>query len=241
VGIIRHHLRVFAVASAAVAIGFGACIYVPSQGLNEKKELAAQDEVYTAVVNNLSKAASGEAPVTQLVFGDALLSDREPGTDIEVCRADVRKRERWAVDAPPYDTLLDKIYRFLTRAWASNAVQTAGVQTETLEDFLLKSCSIGSLSRTFHTDLPRSFVEAEKVRFEDWHIKKNGPQSFEKLFPGASGVISFSRVGFDSGMDEAMVYASFVCGGLCGEGWHYTLKKRRGKWEVTSRQMIWVS
>jgi hypothetical protein len=72
-------------------------------------------------------------------------------------------------------------------------------------------------------------------------LKKNGPPAFEKLFPRAGGIISFSRVGFDSGLDEAIVSASYVCGGLCGEGWSYILKKRQGEWEVASKRMVWVS
>ncbi len=232
----RHHLWIVAVTCAAAAIGFGVWIYAPRQDLNEKKELAVQDEVYAAVVREMITPADGRVRITQLVFSGALLSNRKAGTDMEACKEDVRKRERWVVDPPPYDTLLDKIYRFLTRGWASSAVQT-----ETVEDFLLKSCITGSLSRTFHTDLPRGFVESENVLFEGWPIQKNGSPTFEKLFPGANGVISFSRVGFDSSLDEAMVSVSFYCGGLCGEGWHYTLKKRRGKWEVASKQMVWVS
>ena len=155
---------------------------------------------------------------------------------MEACKKDVRSRQRWVVDTPPYDKFIDKIYRFLTGGSADSAVRT-----ETVEDFLLKSCSTGHLSRTFHTDLPRSFVASENVLFEGWPIKKNGPPAFEKLFPGAGGIISFSRVGFDSGLDEAIVSASYVCGGLCGEGWSYILKKRQGKWEVASKRMVWVS
>jgi hypothetical protein len=189
-----------------------------------------------AVVRDMTTLSVKPGHVTQLVFGDEILSERRAGTDTETCKEDVRKRFRWYFDALPYDSLLDKIYRLLTRGWVSGA---AG--TETLPDFLEKSCSTGHLSRTFAPDLPRSFVAGKIVYFEGLAIRKNESPSFGTLFPGAGGIISFSYVGFNSATDEAMVSASFFCGSLCGEGWHYILKKRRGKWEVVNKRMIWGS
>jgi hypothetical protein len=232
----RHPSMTVSTAYVAVAITLLSCFYMPKSHPDENTIWAVQDEVYAAVVRDMIRPVNGEARVTQLVFGDEVLSDGKAGGDIDECKEEVRRRQDWAVDAPPYDSLIDKIYRFLTRGWADSSVRT-----ETVENFLVKSCSTGHLSRTFPTDLPRSFVASANVRFEGWPIQKNGPPSFEKLFPGAGGVISLSRVGFDSGQDEAMVSVSFVCGGLCGEGWHYILKKRRGKWEVAAKRMIWVS
>jgi len=236
----QNHLRLWIGIAACVAAGIALPWWFyaprPRDNLNETTVRAAEDEVYATVERDMTTPANREVGVALLVFSDELLSDRKAAADTEACKEDVRNRVRWDVDALPYDSLFDKVYRFLTRSRVHG-----WVRTETVEDFLLKSCSTGHLSRTFHTDLPRSFIASENVLFEGWPIKKNGPPSFEKLFPGAGGVISFSRVGFDTELDEAMVSASFVCGGLCGEGWHYFLKKRRGRWEVASKRMAWVS
>lgn len=236
VRISHRRLWIAAVACVAVAIGFFWWFYAPRHRLDERNVSTAEDEVYAAVVRDMITPADGEARVTLLVFSDELLSDRKAGTDREACKEDVRNRVRWDADALPYDSLLDKIYRFLTRGRVHGSART-----ETVEDFLEKYCSGGRLSRTFPTDLPRSFVASENVLFEGWPLDKNGRTAFEKLFPGARGIISFSRVGFDPSLDEAMVSTSFVCGGLCGEGWRYMLKKRQGKWEVASKRMVWVS
>jgi hypothetical protein len=209
----------------------------PKHNLDEKAVAVAQDEVYAAVVRDMIAPGGGPGHVTQLVFGDELLSESRAGIDRKACKEEVRKQEHWKFDDPPlYDTLLDRTYRFLTRGWISGS---AG--TETVEDFLEKTCTAGHLSRTFQTDLPRSFITSENIHFKGLSIEEEGPLSFEKLFPGASGVISFSRVGFDSGLDEAMVSVSFYCGGLCGTGWRYILKERRGKWEVADKPIIWMS
>lgn len=232
----RHPWWIAGIACVAIATAVFWQSYAPRRGLNEKAVVAAQDEVYAVVARDLITSADGRVRLTQLVFGDEVLNDRKTATDIKACKEDVRKPFRWDGDALPYDSLLDKIYRLLTRGEVR-----VSAETETVEDFLEKLCSIGHLSRTFRTDLPRSFVASENVHFEGWPIEKDGSQSFEKLFPGARGIISFSRVGFDSSLDEGIVSVHFVCGALCGEGWHYILKKRRGEWDVTSKQMDWVS
>jgi hypothetical protein len=221
----------------AIVVTWGFYAPGPKHNLDERIVAATQDEVYAAVVRDMTAPGDGLGHVTQLVFGDELLSESRAGTDMEACKGEVRKREHWKFDDPPvYDTLIDKTYRFLTHGWISGSTAT-----ETVEDFLEKICRTGDLSRTFQADLPRNFVAAEKIHFKGMAIEKDGPLSFEKLFPGASGIISFSRVGFNSGLDEAMVSVRFYCGGLCGTGWRYILKKRRGKWEVADKPIIWMS
>jgi hypothetical protein len=223
-----------------ICTAFAACLLscsrLPWFKPDEKAVAAAQDEVYEAVVHEMITPAQGRTRFKQLVFSHALLSDRSPGTDLEACKQAVGNRERWYSDPPHYDSLADKIYRLVTHGWMSATVQTA-----TADDFLEKKCSPGHLSRMFRTDLPKSFVASENVYFEGWPIRKKGPPSFERLFPGARGIIWFSRVGFNRTLDEALVYVSFVCGGLCGEGWDYVLKKRRGTWQVVGVRVIWVS
>jgi hypothetical protein len=193
-----------------------------------KTVLAAQDEVYAAAVRDMITPYRRGVRVTQLVFGDEVLNDRKAGTDMKACEEE--GRSHWDFDAIPYDSVFDKIYWRLTGGWANGS---AG--TETVEDFFEKSCSTGHLSRTFSTDLPRSFVAPESVHFEGWPLEKNGVPSIEKLFPGAEGIISFSHVGFDAALDEAVVSTSFYCDGLCGTHWRYTLKKKRqvGGYEYT--------
>jgi hypothetical protein len=227
----RLWIGIAACTAAGIALLWWFYAPMPRHNSNESTARAAEDEVDATVVRDMTTPADVEAQVTLLVFSDELLSDHKAGTDTEACKEDVRNRVRWDVDALPYDSLFDKVYRFLTRSRVYGSLRT-----ETVEDFLEKSCSGGHLSRTFHTDSPRSFVSTANVPFD-----KNGPSTFEKKFPGARGIISLSRVGLDSGLDEAIVSSSLNCGFLCAEGWRYILKKRHGKWEVASKRMVWVS
>lgn len=222
--------------SVAFAMALLSCSYLSKSHPDEKKASAAQDEVYEAVMGEFTAPDHGRTRDSQLVFDDALLINEGAGVDPEECKATVRRQPSLAATKPPYNSWFDKAYRFVTRGWGDGSV---GKQA--MVDYERKLCIAGNLSRTFRTDLPRTFISGETVHFEGWPVEKNGPPSFERLFPGAGGIISFSRVGFNPALDEAVVFRSFVCGWLCGSGWRYFLKKVRGKWQITDQEMIWVS
>ena len=233
----QHRLWILAGACAAATIALLLWSYEAKRHPDEQAVSSAQDEVYEAVVRDMIGSINRQSRVTQLVFGDALLlNDGEGWGNAEACKEAVRTRMRWDSDALPYDSFIDKMYRFVTRGWIDGSVGT-----EAMQDFLEKSCTPGHLSRTFQTKVPRTFIPDESVHFEGWPIEKNGPPSFAKLFPGAEGIISLSRAGFNSSLNEAIVSASFACGGLCGSGWHFFLKKIRRRWQVVGKRMIWVS
>jgi len=202
---------------------------------NPQAIASAEDEVYEAVVRDMVRPTDGQASISQLVFNDTVLTDLTTGADTKSCQDSVRKRLRLeGNNTPPFNSLADKVYRIL------HGGDDGSLRADTIQGFLEKSCTVGRLSQSFHTDLPKTFTAVGSVHFSDL-IVNDGSKSFEQLFPGASGIISFSHVGFDSTLREAIVSVSFVCGGLCGSGHRYVLKKKRGRWEVVSNLMIWVS
>jgi len=138
----------------------------------------------------------------------------------------------------PYNSFADKLYRFVNHGYYDYSLRA-----DTIQDFLTKSCTTaGRLSQTFHTDLPKTFVPARDVHFDYLVVNDVGPSSrFEQEFPGATGVISFSRVCFDSTVREAIVSTSFVCGMLCGSGHRYVLRKVHRHWQVVNGWMVWIS
>ena len=175
--------------------------------------------------------------VRQLVFDDMALSQLAPGSNIQSCKETVRKEQRLkGIDPPPFNSFADKVYRAITRRSMEGSLCE-----DTIQDFLEKSCNIGRLSQTFHTDVPRTFVEPARVRFANWVDEKNSSPWFEQRFPGAPGIISLARVGFDPTLHEAIVSTVFVCGMLCGTGQRYILRRKFGTWEVVDKCIIWVS
>jgi hypothetical protein len=64
---------------------------------------------------------------------------------------------------------------------------------------------------------------------------------FETKYPGASGFILFSRVGFNADGDQALADMGYRCGDLCGAGGLYLLVKEDGNWKVQETLMVWQS
>lgn len=66
-------------------------------------------------------------------------------------------------------------------------------------------------------------------------------ESFYRKYPNSSGLVFFSKVGFNDRHDQAFVYVGRSCGGLCGAGDYVLLKKVNGQWAVSQEQNLWVS
>ncbi len=226
----RHYLRVAATATALSIVGFSSCN--SSDRSNQRQAAAAENEVYEVVVHEMVKFPKGPS---RLVFDDTLLTELAPGADTKACEESARKNLRLENNTPPYNSFADKLYRSVNRGYDYS------LRADTIQDFLTKSCTTaGPLSQTFHTDLPKTFIAVRGVHFSDL-IANDGSQSFEQLYPGAAGIISFSRVGFDPNLSEAVVSTSFVCGMLCGSGQRYVLRKVRGRWQVVNGWTVWIS
>lgn len=54
------------------------------------------------------------------------------------------------------------------------------------------------------------------------------------------GQTSFSTPAYSSD-GHALVYVSYVCGGLCGYGWFFLLERAGQSWRVVDRVMLWIS
>jgi hypothetical protein len=58
---------------------------------------------------------------------------------------------------------------------------------------------------------------------------------FRKEFPGAWGMVGFSRVAFNLPHTQALVFSSHQCGEYCGHGDTWVLKRRGDTWRVVQR------
>lgn len=64
---------------------------------------------------------------------------------------------------------------------------------------------------------------------------------FYKKYPNSGGLVSLSRPGFNSGMNQALIYRQYWCGWLCGGGDYLLLKKSSGRWTIVKEHTVWVS
>jgi hypothetical protein len=116
------------------------------------------------------------------------------------------------------------------------------LKAPTINDFHAHEQECRSLEEQFDIPIKYQLITSEDFDslFHEGEIE-GGWNRFYKKYPGSSGVISFSNVGFNSEMDQALVSASRGCGGLCGAGHFVLLTKERGVWKVESKVMTWVS
>jgi hypothetical protein len=69
----------------------------------------------------------------------------------------------------------------------------------------------------------------------------NGWDAFRSSHPGASGIITFSAVGFDRDGSRAVVNVSYLCASHCGNGSFYILEKNNGEWLISQEIGTWMS
>jgi hypothetical protein len=57
---------------------------------------------------------------------------------------------------------------------------------------------------------------------------------------GARGFAGFSLPAYSAG-GQAVVYAFYLCGNVCGYGWFVLLRHGAAGWEIQAADMLWVS
>lgn len=69
---------------------------------------------------------------------------------------------------------------------------------------------------------------------DSWH-------AFYAHFPGAFGIVQFSRVGFNPDRSQAVVYTEHVAASLVGVGEYWFLRREGNRWILRLRCERWVS
>jgi hypothetical protein len=67
------------------------------------------------------------------------------------------------------------------------------------------------------------------------------PNEFEARFPNNFGFFVVSHVGLNLSKTEALLYVDHFCGGLCGSGDYFLMRKVNGAWHIVDRHRTWVS
>jgi hypothetical protein len=108
-----------------------------------------------------------------------------------------------------------------------------------VKDYQARNNEPARLKESFK--LKVKYVLAEKQEIE--RIFKGGGwwEDFYERYPGSEGLIILSRVGFDAGMNQALVYFHHWCGPKCGRGYYLLLEKSSDRWQVVQRKQVWIS
>jgi hypothetical protein len=87
-----------------------------------------------------------------------------------------------------------------------------------------------------HFTIPAQYV----VATED-EVRRSGQDpSLKQRFAHSYGYLTFTRVGFNRQLREAVFYTEHVCG-MCGEGKYVHMRKLNGKWFVQAESGTWIS
>jgi hypothetical protein len=105
---------------------------------------------------------------------------------------------------------------------------------DAVANFLRVSPEITALDREQFAGLP--LVLSSRAEVDDVFENKDG---WEAL--GASTIVRFSRIGYSCDGNQALLYRSQSCGGLCGSGDLVILEKKGDKWQVVLTRMLWIS
>jgi hypothetical protein len=115
------------------------------------------------------------------------------------------------------------------------------LQPETANDLQVKSNEVTNLERKFDIKIKYVLVSDEEI---EGFFKSgvDGWKTFYQKYPNSNGFLTLSRVGFNADRTQALVYKGWHCGGLCGSGSYFLLRKKKGGWVVgPSIGPAWVS
>jgi hypothetical protein len=105
-----------------------------------------------------------------------------------------------------------------------------------------RSRNAASYTLSPNLDIEQDYIMMSQGVFDEILLKKGSRWTdFEAKYPGASGFVLFSRVGFNADGDEAIASMGYRCGDLCGAGGLYILVKEDGNWKVRETLMVWES
>ena len=119
------------------------------------------------------------------------------------------------------------------------AGQLQGLQEQTIESFAAANQSTFPLANRFQ--ISSSYVllsKTDKDKIFNRELQASW-QRFHTAYPGSQGLLTFSRVGFNSTMDQALVYFENGNGGMDAAGNMVLLEKEQGGWVVKRQLLLW--
>jgi hypothetical protein len=119
---------------------------------------------------------------------------------------------------------------------------TSMVSDEVFQDYSQRNKGNRWLERRFDVDFKYVLADEREIKeLLDEGTPLGEWKGFKDKYPTAVGFITLSRVGLNARLDEALVFASWSCGPLCGYGELFMLVKKDNQWNVSARVRLYVS
>ena len=126
--------------------------------------------------------------------------------------------------------------------WAQTASslqkEAPTLSRSTVDSFREVNRHQATLQRSFHTSFDYELVDSTQL---DSVFKNGSWPAYYKRFPGSTGILGFSRVGFGAGGTQALFFVSRKCGELCGGGEYVVMERRDGRWVIEKEIETWIS
>ena len=112
------------------------------------------------------------------------------------------------------------------------------LQQTTVTSFRKANSQQAFLRRSFGSPIEYELVDSNQL---ESIFKKGDWPAFYNQYSGASGILTWSRVGFSADGTQALFYVSHRCGGLCGGGRYILMVKQASRWVIGTEIVVWVS
>ena len=114
------------------------------------------------------------------------------------------------------------------------------VAPTTLDSFRARNSTAQILRPDMQLGGPYTLL-SETARNQIFSQNQSGWDIFYYHYPQAPGLTTFSKVGFNANLDQALVYMGTQSNWTVGTGYYLLLNKTNGTWSIDQQVMIWVS
>jgi hypothetical protein len=112
---------------------------------------------------------------------------------------------------------------------------------DAIDDFIKKNRKSSALTDQFKLKATIVLITNSDVKRMFHDSIEGGWDLFHTKYPNAISIHTLSRVGFNKDKTAALVYYTYSCGGLCGQGQYVLLGKHDGQWKIEKESMTWIS
>jgi hypothetical protein len=113
-----------------------------------------------------------------------------------------------------------------------------GIDQETLDNFRTRNAQKRPLYDLFDLSVDIVFMSEEEV---EKHFQSSGWIEFYEKYPFSQGIMTLSGVGFNSEMNQALVYVGNQSSWDSGAGYYVLLIKENGVWIIRDDIILWIS
>ena len=113
------------------------------------------------------------------------------------------------------------------------------LDNETFRNYRMANKKHQTINLSLSLSKPYDFIKESELdnlidEYDNW-------DKFNQKYPGAHVYTFFSKVGFNTKGNQALVYMAHSCGGSCGQGNLYCVVFVDNRWKIEGVYRVWIS